>query len=200
MDWIVLRVEMWLTILGDEWNVDDKVVGWKVCGWLLMDCVSSYCVVCVSIHQDAACVWRGVPAGADWHRRSRWTVDCLAVSQHEPGRICPRLLRHFREEVLTTLSREQIAYTLWLSESCLELFLLVITQCSKNWKWAHDRIGRYLGYLHAEVDRIIVSCDPEFYGERWVGLCSEPFCLQIKQKCWSVLLLCYQWVIWVISI
>jgi len=24
--------------------------------------------------------------------------------------------------------------------------------CNKNWKWANDRIGRCLGYLHAEAD------------------------------------------------
>jgi len=198
MDWIVLRVEMWLTILGDEWNVDDKVVGWKVCGWLLMDCVSSYCVVCVSIHQDAACVWRGVPAGADWHRRSRWTVDCLAVSQHEPGRICPRLLRHFREEVLTTLQRTNSLYivTVWILFGVIPPCDHTVQQKLEMGTWQDRSVSR-LPACWSRPDRNILWS--RILWRKTSEIAFGTLCLLLEQKCWSTQLLCYQWVIWIIS-
>ena len=40
---------------------------------------------------------------------------------------------------------------------CSSVLLLVdcdhTTQCNKKWKWAHDRIGRCLGYLRAIADQ-----------------------------------------------
>jgi len=33
-----------------------------------------------------------------------------------------------------------------------ERWWVVITQCNKKWKWAHDRIGRCLRYMYAEAE------------------------------------------------
>jgi len=60
------------------------------------------------------------------------------------------------------------------------LWLIVITQCNKKWKSAHDRIGQCVGDTCSmpKPTRIVMAYHPEFYwGRDWCGIESMEFCI-----------------------
>jgi len=62
------------------------------------------------------------------------------------------------------------------------------TQCNRKWKWARDRTGRCLGYLHTEADpdRYI----PESVELHFGGINMRPYCLRPTTRMSRFLSIC----------